>query len=150
MFYSPSTNGFYDRTIHTEIPADAVEISVSDHAALLEGQGAGKRIIADSNGRPALADPPARTREQIIAGLESAVQSELDRRAQERNYDNIVSACSYAGAPNAFQAESQAFLAWRAACWQHCYQVLADCQSETRPIPTPPELIAELPALLLP
>lgn len=97
---------------------------------------------------PQPADAP--TPEQIIADLEASVQSELDRRARERNYDSIVSACSYAGALNPFQAESIAFLSWRAACWQRCYQILADCKAGNRPIPEPAELVAELPALDLP
>lgn len=62
MFYSKSTGGFYDAAIHGDnIPADAVEITTEEHAALLAGQGQGKRIVADAQGRPMLADPPAPT-----------------------------------------------------------------------------------------
>lgn len=82
--------------------------------------------------------------------LESAVQTHLDAAAQARGYDNIVSACSYAAATNAFQAEGVAYLNWRAAVWQYCYQVLAAVQAETRTAPTVTDLIAELPALVLP
>lgn len=78
------------------------------------------------------------------------VQRHLDRKAQDKGYDNIVSACSYAGAPNPFQAESQAFLDWRSAVWQHCYQVLADVAAGVRAEPTEAQLLAELPALVLP
>jgi hypothetical protein len=42
-----------------KIPADAVEISDAEHAALLAGQSAGKCITADADGRPVLTDPPA-------------------------------------------------------------------------------------------
>ena len=66
MFYSKSTNGFYSREIHGDnIPADAVEIAPEQHAALLEGQSQGKRIQADENGYPFLADPPAPTEEEL-------------------------------------------------------------------------------------
>lgn len=78
------------------------------------------------------------------------VQRHLDRKAQDRGYDNIVSACSYAGAPNPFQAESQAFLDWRSAVWQYCYKVLADVAAGVRAEPTEAQLLAELPALVLP
>jgi hypothetical protein len=62
MFYSPSKNGFYDTIIHGDnIPADAVEITVEQHAALLEGQSQGKVIAADANGLPTLQDPPPPT-----------------------------------------------------------------------------------------
>lgn len=70
MFYSKSTNGFYDSEIHgNNIPVDAVEISVEEHAALLEGQNNGKIIAADPNGRPVLQDFPAPTPEQIAAAV---------------------------------------------------------------------------------
>jgi hypothetical protein len=44
----------------------------------------------------------------------------------------------------------QAFRAWRSRVWEHCYQVLDDVQSGVRAIPGEPELLAELPALVLP
>ncbi len=60
MFYSAQTGGFYDREIHGDaIPADAVEITTTEHAALLAGQSAGQRIEADEHGRPVLRDTPA-------------------------------------------------------------------------------------------
>ena len=59
MFYSKSTGGFYSREIHGDnIPADAVEITAEQHAALIEGQSQGNRIIADENGFPVLVDTP--------------------------------------------------------------------------------------------
>lgn len=82
--------------------------------------------------------------------LTSAVQRHLDATAQARGYDSILSACSYAGAPNPFQAEGAAFLAWRGVVWATCYQVLADAQAGARPIPADDELIAELPVMVIP
>lgn len=82
--------------------------------------------------------------------LTDAVQAHLDDAAQSRGYDNIVSACSYAGSANVFQAEGISFLNWRAAVWQHCYQVLAEVQAGVRATPSADDLIAELPALVLP
>ena len=58
MFYSKQTGGFYSREIHTSIPADAVEISSAEHAALINGQSEGKQIQADANGKPILVTPP--------------------------------------------------------------------------------------------
>ena len=66
MFYSKTTNGFYSHEIHGDaIPSDAVEITAEEHFALLEGQSQGKRIQADKNGYPFLADPPAPTEEEL-------------------------------------------------------------------------------------
>lgn len=48
-----------------KIPADAVEITTEEHAALLDGQSQGKRIVADIDGRPMLADPAPPTAVEI-------------------------------------------------------------------------------------
>jgi hypothetical protein len=75
-----------------------------------------------------------------------AVQDHMDARAKLAGYYDILSASTYAGAPGPFQAEGIAFLNWRSACWEHCYQVLDDVQNAIRPQPTTAQLIAELPA----
>lgn len=68
MFYSISTGGFYCRKLHgSTIPADAVELTDKHYRELLDGQSAGKRIVADADGKPVLADPPAPTAEQLAA-----------------------------------------------------------------------------------
>lgn len=61
VLFSPTTCGFYDPQLHApaSVPEDAVPISREEHAALLAGQAAGKRIIPGADGRPELADPPA-------------------------------------------------------------------------------------------
>lgn len=59
MHYSKSTGGFYSRDIHGDrIPSGSVEITAEYHQALLIGQSAGKRIVADSKGYPVLKDAP--------------------------------------------------------------------------------------------
>lgn len=58
MFYSKTTNSFYDKEIHGDkIPDDAVEITAEEHAALMQGQTQGKVITFDEDGRPMLAEP---------------------------------------------------------------------------------------------
>lgn len=150
MFYSKSTGGFYTREIHGDaIPADAVEITTAEHAALLAGQGQGKRITADADGRPLLQDPPPPTPEQIIAAYTAAVQAHLDAFAQIRNYDGILSAATYAtSAVPKFQAEGQYAVEARDATWAMCYAILADVQGGQRAMPSQAELLAELPALV--
>lgn len=78
-----------------------------------------------------------------------AVQAHLDSKAKAKNYDDIVSVCSYAGAANPFQAEGIAFVAWRGSVWAKCYEIMALVQSGQRTAPTIEELIAELPDLVL-
>ena len=77
-----------------------------------------------------------------------AVQNMLDNAAKAKNYDSILSACSYAAYPNPFQAEGQEFVAWRGAVWAKCYEILGEVEAGTRPAPTVPELLAEIAATM--
>ena len=152
MFHSASTNGFYTQEIHGDnIPADAVEITVEEHQALIEGQSLGKRIVADESGRPILQDPPPPTPEQIIAQYTAAVQKHLDDFARTRGYDGIMSAATYATSTvPKFKAEGQYCVEARDATWAKCYEVLAAVEAGSRPMPTLDELLAELPVLTWP
>jgi len=59
MFYSQSTGGFYSSEIHgSNIPSDAVEITIEQHFELLRDQSTGKVISAGFDGKPVLTDPP--------------------------------------------------------------------------------------------
>ena len=152
MFYSPTTGGFYTREIHGDnIPADAVEITVEEHQALIEGQSMGKVIVADENGRPILQDPPPPTPEQIVAQYTAAVQKHLDDFARTRGYDGILSAATYATSTvPKFAAEGQYAVEARDATWAKCYEVLAAVEAGSSPMPTLDELLAELPVLTWP
>jgi hypothetical protein len=97
------------------------------------------------------APPPPPTADQIKTALVSAVQRHLDTEAKTRGYDGILSLASYASSTHPpFSAEGKAGLDWRDAVWSYCYQVLADVQAQTRPIPTEAKLIAELPKMVWP
>lgn len=80
---------------------------------------------------------------------ESAVAEHLNSVAGEHGYDNISTACEYAAAPNVFQAESQAFIAWRAAVWQSAYAQLQAVETAVAQgndeLPTIEDVIAALP-----
>lgn len=138
MFYSKSTGGFYTREIHGDnIPSDAVEITEAEHAALIEGQSLGKRIVADERGRPILQDPPPPTPEQIMAECVNRTQQRLDDFARTRNYDNILSACTYATSTvPKFKAEGQYCVTARDATWAKLYEILAEVEAGTRPMPS--------------
>ena len=138
VFFSPATGGFYIREIHGDnIPADAVEITVEEYQALLEGQSKGKVIMADENGRPILQDPPPPTPEQIMAECVERTQKRLDDFARTRNYDNILSACTYATSTvPKFQKEGQYCVTARDATWAKLYEILAEVQAGTRSMPS--------------
>ncbi len=67
MFASKSTRGFYDPTIHTTMPDDAVEMPEGLHAELLTGQSEGKIIAWVDDGCPVLVDPPLPSQEVLAA-----------------------------------------------------------------------------------
>lgn len=91
----------------------------------------------------------AQITQQTKQRMTQFVQSLLDTEALKHNYDNIVSATSYAGYVNQFQAEGIAFGVWRSAVWAKCYEIMADVLSSERQVPTEEQLIAELPKLTL-
>lgn len=102
MIYAKSTGGFYFADIHgNKIPADAVEITSDEHAALLAAQSSGKRIEADANGYPIATDPPplplAKVKATKLAQLEQA------RDAAERA--NVTVAGNIYPASESFQAK---------------------------------------------
>lgn len=79
MFYAKSTGGFYLEAIHGKnIPADAVEISDEEHAALLAGQSSGKTISADADGFPVLQDQPVASLADSIAALVKQIDADAD------------------------------------------------------------------------
>lgn len=94
ILFSRSTGGFYTAEIHgANMPSDVVEITAEHHAALLDGQAAGKVIAADKNGLPVLQDPPAPaplTFEQVQAQRQAAYVAESDPLKNEAEYDAIV------------------------------------------------------------
>lgn len=79
--------------------------------------------------------------------IESVVRNHLNKVAVAKGYDSIISACSYAGSVNPYQAEGVTALEWRSAVWQKVYEIQADIESGARPRPTDAALIAELPVI---
>jgi len=153
MFYSKLTGGFYDAAIHGDsIPADAVEITAEEHAALLGAQSNGQQIGADETGYPvAIAVvPPEPTYAEIVAGMTAAIQAHLDATAKQYGYDDIKSAVTYADEPAVpkFQQEGQALRQWRSHVWAVAYEEMA-LHQEGDPVPTGEQLIEKLPAFIL-
>lgn len=80
------------------------------------------------------------------------VQQHLDKTAQVRKYDSLLSLCTYATSTNAvFQAEGQAGVQWRDDMWTKVYQILDQIDLGDRPASTTFDDIAkELPVLIWP
>lgn len=91
--------------------------------------------------------PPSPDELQTIIVL--SVQQRLDTFAQTRKYDNILSAATYAGSTiPQFALEGSYAVQIRDATWAKLYQMLAEVEAGTRPIPAAyDEIETELPAL---
>ncbi len=94
IFYSATTNGFYDSVLNKTMPADAVEITHEQRTELLAGQSAGKLIKPGSGGRPTLQSPPESTAEQkrhaVLAQRSRAYRLESDPLKLEAEYDALI------------------------------------------------------------
>ena len=85
-------------------------------------------------------------------GLVNSVQKRLDDFAKTRNYDGVLSACTYATSPTAkFATEGQYCVAQRDATWSTMYQIMAEVEAGTRPMPTSyADIEPDLPARVWP
>lgn len=88
--------------------------------------------------------------ENIITELEDSVNKYIENEANTLGYDSIVSACSYAGYPNAYQSEAKALGVFRSSCWDKYYTILTDIENGKRDTPTVEELVSELPDFVHP
>lgn len=73
----------------------------------------------------------------VIANVTSGTQQRLDDFARTRNYDGILSACTYAssGVPK-FAGEGQYCVDARDSTWATLYTFMAEVQLGTKPMPT--------------
>lgn len=87
--------------------------------------------------------------EQVKIDITTAVQYSLDSFAQTRNYETILSACTYATSTVAqFAEEGKTCVYLRDATWGKLYQIMQEVETGKRPMPTGyADIEAELPEL---
>jgi hypothetical protein len=103
IYFSKSTNGFYDSTVHTTMSADVVEITQAEWMSLMASQSMGKIIQADANGNPIAVDPPAPTtaelqaqcKQQAMALLAATDWVELPSVTNTANAHHLVNAADF-------------------------------------------------------
>lgn len=79
---------------------------------------------------------PERTTEEIRNVIVQQTQQRLDDFAKTRNYDGILSLATYATSTNAkFQDEGQYGVTARDATWAKLYEIMAEVEAGTRPMP---------------
>ena len=94
----------------------------------------------------------AKAGERLMQSIVDATQQRLDDFARTRNYDSMLSLCTYATSSNVkFQAEGLYGVDLRDATWAKCYHILTEVQLQLRPMPTGyADIEAELPVLAWP
>lgn len=102
--------------------------------------------------RPMDADEIAAKKGEIKNRIVIDVQRHLDEFAWTRGYDNILSAATYvASTVPRFQAEGQYAVEARDNTWAKLYDILAEVEAGTRPMPLGfGDVVADLPALAWP
>lgn len=111
--------------------------------------------IGDFYDNGAFTKPPVDTAAEtarLIASVTESTQKRLDDFAKSRNYDGILSACTYAtSAGPKFASEGQYCVNARDATWATLYTVMAEVEAQTRPMPSGyADIEPLLPALVWP
>lgn len=114
------------------------------------GQGAQESCLASALPEDTPIAPFVPSPAQLLEMVTAAAQERLDAFARTRAYDGILSVCSYAAddpLPR-FAAEGQRARVLRSATWAALYEMLAQVEAGTRPVPASfAEIEPELPAL---
>ena len=97
-----------------------------------------------------LITPEMRQAEAMQAAVETyrkAIQSLIDGKAQEKQYDDGNSLASYVNSTvPEWAAEAQAFVVWRDQVWAYALGELEKVKTSQREQPSVDEFLAELPA----
>lgn len=101
---------------------------------------------------PASSEEIAERKQALQDDIVAATQQRLDDFARTRSYDGVLSACTYATSTvPKFATEGRYCVEARDATWAALYQILAEVEAGTRPIPTSfADIEADLPALVWP
>lgn len=107
--------------------------------------------IQDTTEFETLEEKQNRAKAEIKERFVQTAQKHLDTTAQEREYDGILSLCTYATSLNdKFRAEGQAAVEWRDQVWEFCYQELTDVEAGIKEVPSEDEFLSRLPSFTWP
>jgi len=107
--------------------------------------------VAEQEAAAIAADKAAKAK-ALQDSITQQTQQRLDNFAKTRNYDSILSACTYAtSSVLTFQTEGQYCVSARDETWAKLYQIMAEVEAGTRPMPTGyADIEPELPVLAWP
>lgn len=128
---------FKDQTNTVHVPEDAAGL-------LLLPSGC---IEITKEEADAILNPPP-TPEQIIESYKAEIQNRLDDFARTRNYNGILSACTYATSQvPKFHEEGEYAVTARDNTWAAAYELLAEYEAGDIPLPTLEDVMEALPVL---
>jgi hypothetical protein len=139
--------------IENNVVVNTIEVDSLDFMPnLVNGENGGGIGDCYENGEFIKPTLPALSPEELQAQIVQFTQQRLDDFARTRNYDDIKSACDYAGCSvQKFSIEGQYCKDKRAETWAKLYEILAEVQAGTRPMPTGyGDIEPELPVLVWP
>jgi len=125
-----------------------IDVSLPDDFTLASYTWSSGALAVAPPSAQELADAQAQLKESVV----QQTQQRLDAFAQTRNYDGILSACTYATSSVAQFAKEGAYaVTARDTTWSALYQILADVTSGKRATPTGyADIEPELPTLTWP
>lgn len=131
------------------LPAGAVDTTAPSIPEGKKAKWNGSWVYEDIPKPEPEPEPEDPTPEQIKAEIVAATQQRLDDFARTRNYDGILSLCTYATSTKPrFSAEGQYGVEARDDTWATLYEIYDEVQAGTRPMPEIYEDIeGELPVL---
>lgn len=83
--------------------------------------------------------------------IKKEVEYYMDCVVSEKDYTNMISACSYVNSVNEqYSKEAKACIEWRDQIWSKIYQILDDAKKENKEYPKFSDLVKELPTITWP
>lgn len=158
--YHPDTLQLIAAGVADPSPLEPGKWLVPAHATELEPPAAadgktrhfvdGQWVYQDIPQPPPPPEPAPLTPEQLQQNFAALIQQRLDDFARTCNYDNILSACTYATSlVTKFKNEGKTCVNLRDSTWAAAYDILAQVEAGTRPMPTSlADIEADLPALV--
>lgn len=132
----------------TQPSCDAYTQSIDEALPeFVQGEWRQKWVVRD-----ATAEEMAARKQVNYAVFEAQTQRRLDNFARTRGYDGVMAATTYAtSAVQKFKAEGQYAVTARDQTWQKLYEIMAQIDAGTRPMPSGfAEIEPELPPLVWP
>ena len=141
IYYSKTTNGFYDSAINKVLPEDAAEISKELHVSLMAEQSVGKQITADSKtGLPVAVDPktlidPAELEASRLAALYRAAIGYQNLQVDINLFNELQKSESIVEAGVLLEVDlplAKACGEWLTALWTDYYTRKADTANSSK------------------